>query len=423
MRRRGWLVAVAILAVAAGLAATALAGGSKHADPRKAAAALVRNLRQTNARCRGCGSFGATKVVTRKGALWLGVGTVHERGLERFRIYRWSGSSWRVVADVKWHGWGSTQWPKAVSLTGSRDPDFAIQGCGAGDTNCLSVVSDVGGRWRAVPFEYGYGKALVVNGVARAHDVSTEVDACGCAGGPSTSLYERYSNGVFRPASPPGAKPGCSRTALAVAAGEGTVPTLQFDRVVCANGWALAVGTGSGYSGRLVGLFSRGWQRTPTWRVLTLDDGLALAAAPTIYDLPLSLLTRLARRLGPSLTPTVAAAHLIAHLQHTYGFDWQQVAGIVRANGAYWLVAVVPTHPGSAAIVYRWTRDRWTVAGRVAGIHGFYGGWGGWVVSVPAREPGAVAFARAGSYDVGTPRRLSRTVITNAGGRWHVAVR
>ena len=47
----------------------------------------------------------------------------------------------------------------------------------------MSVVSDIGGRWHAVPFEYGYGRTLEVNGVPAGKLVQTEVNACGCAGG------------------------------------------------------------------------------------------------------------------------------------------------------------------------------------------------------------------------------------------------
>src|SRR5207249_7880601 len=114
-----------------------------------------------------------------------------DRGETRVRVYRWSDGAWKLRAIVA-GGLGPNQWINAVSLTGSHDPDFAILGCGAADTICLSVVSDVGGRWHAVPFEYGYGEALEVNGLPVGHLVETKVNACACAGGPSTSMYERY---------------------------------------------------------------------------------------------------------------------------------------------------------------------------------------------------------------------------------------
>ena len=91
-----------------------------------------------------------------------------------------------VVVTRNDHLWltgalGPTQWIYPASLTGSADPDFAIEGCGAGDTICFSVISDIGGRWHAVPFEYGYGRTLEVNGQPAGHLVQTVVDACSCA--------------------------------------------------------------------------------------------------------------------------------------------------------------------------------------------------------------------------------------------------
>src|SRR5439155_27112620 len=133
-----------------------------------------------------------------------------------------------------------------------------VAGCGAGDTNCLSVVSDVGGHWHAVSFEYGYGRALEVNGVPMGHLVHTEVNACGCAGGPSTWMYERYHAGVFQPADPPTRASVCSPSLLASVADRWQIKVLHFDRVACAAGWALAVGTGAGFADRVVALFDRG---------------------------------------------------------------------------------------------------------------------------------------------------------------------
>src|SRR5207248_3100942 len=98
---------------------------------------------------------------------------------------------------------------------------------------------------------------------------------------------------------------------------------LRFDRVGCAAGWVLAVGDGAGFTGSAVGLFDRGSDGR-RWHLLTLDNGNALPAAPAIYDLPLSLLSRLAAPAGRTLAPHVAAARLIARLQSRYDFDWAQ---------------------------------------------------------------------------------------------------
>jgi S-formylglutathione hydrolase FrmB len=390
-------------------------------SPRTAARALVKSLRATT----HADTFAASRVVSRNGRLWLAVGTssyLRDTVRTLVRVYRWSGNEWKIEGRVA-GPLGPSQWISAAALTGSRDPDFAIEGCGAGDTNCLSVVSDVGGRWHAVPFEYGYGVTTEVNGVPTGGLVLTAVDACGCAGGPSTWTYERYGTGRFRPVDPPGKPQPCDRASLTSAADPWQVKVLHFDRVACAAGWALALGTGAGFDRRVVGLFDHGGHRVQ-WQLLTLDNGLALPTAPAIYDVPLSLFVRLAVRLGPSLAPELAAAQLIARLQAELDFGWPLQNGIVRAAGAEWLIAVVPAHhvhdPSAAypvdALVYRWNGGVWRKQQRVNHLPpamnlAYFGGW-----FVARRSgSGAVTFAVAGS-DARTTKLL-----TNAGGRWRVA--
>jgi hypothetical protein len=123
------------------LTATALASGSKRADPRQAARALVQSLPD----CHRCS---ATKVVHRDGDLWLGVANTDQPNRERARIFRWEGGHWRRVADVRWRGWGATQWPKFVSLTGSSDPDLAVVGL----FNRSAVHPD---QWRLMSLDDG----------------------------------------------------------------------------------------------------------------------------------------------------------------------------------------------------------------------------------------------------------------------------
>jgi hypothetical protein len=135
-------------------------------------------------------------------------------------IYRWSAGGWVEQSAVD--GWlgpiGGCCGIGAVSLTGSQDPDFALAGGGAADTNWLAIVSDVGGRWHLVPFDYGYSGTTVVNGEPAGRGVYTEVDASSSAGGPTTELFESYQDGAFRPASPPGASAPCNLMALQIAA-------------------------------------------------------------------------------------------------------------------------------------------------------------------------------------------------------------
>ncbi|HMC70397.1 MAG TPA: hypothetical protein VKJ07_14675, partial [Mycobacteriales bacterium] len=246
-------------------------GTAARVNPRKAAAALVARLKAEATRAH-VATLAASPVVSRDGRLWLAVGssTTPTSSTERtrVRVYRWSGAVWELRGTVTGDDLSPSQWIKAASLTGSRDPDFAIQGCGAGDTNCLSVVSDVGGHWHAVPFVYGYGRAMQVNGLPAGHLVETEVNACGCAGGPSTFMYERYHAGAFVPAEPPGRPPDCRPSSLAAVADGWQVQVLRFERAACADGWALAVGTGAGFSGPVVGLFVRGYNPAQ-WQVLT----------------------------------------------------------------------------------------------------------------------------------------------------------
>jgi hypothetical protein len=172
-----------------------------------------------------------------------------------------------------------------------------------------------------------------------------------------------------------------------------------------------------------VGLFDRGFQGR-RWHLRTLDNGAALPAAPAIYDLPLTLLTRLARPLGPALAPQLAAARLISRLVVIHHFSWPLENGIVRASGAWWLVAELPVghrRSGSGsvplrAVVYRWDGRRWAIRGRVRRIPARLdaGAYGGWFVSVPQPAP-AVGFRLAGSDP-----NVGPALLTNAGGRWQV---
>jgi hypothetical protein len=266
-----------------------------------------------------------------------------------------------------------------------------------------------------------------VNGFPVGHRVQTEVDACGCAGGPNTWTWEAYQSGAFRPANAPGRVPGCSPSKLTGIADFWEVQVLHFDRAACADGWALAIGTGAGFTGPIVGLFDRGY-RPGEWQLLTLDNGNALPAAPAIYDLPLPLLVSLAAHLGSSLAAPIDAAQLVARLQSRYGFSWAQQNGIVSAGGADWVIAVVPARRASngyspfpaAAIIYRWDGHTWSTDGRIAKLpESLNVDWnGGWFVgSSPTASASVVTFGLADSLSP------TKDVITNRGGSWHVASR
>jgi hypothetical protein len=157
-------------------------------------------------------------------------------------------------------------------------------------------------------------------------------------------MYERYRNGIFQPSDPPGRKTACTPSALANIADPWQIKVLHFDRVACEAGWAVAVGTGAGFSGPVFGLFDHGFRRAH-WQLLRLDNGAALPTAPAIYDLPLTLLTSLGNRLGAPMARHLAAANLIAHLEKQHHFGWPLQNGIVRAKGSDWLIAVVRAGP------------------------------------------------------------------------------
>lgn len=111
----------------------------------------------------------------------------------------------------------------------------------------------------------------VVNGVPAGDGVSTEVDVCGCAAGPTTWLFETYRERAFRPASPPGPLPSCSLPALQTAA-----HAWELSRFACADGWAVAIGAG-GYQGQAAGLFEA---NRADWRVVALDNGASSRLGP-----------------------------------------------------------------------------------------------------------------------------------------------
>jgi hypothetical protein len=402
----------------AALIATVL---SSHAPttPGAAAKAVVRDVRASVTKGHNFPTV-VGKVASRNGRTWLVVGVTIDKATgfasTRALVYRWSGSQFGRVATIR-GDFVDVRWLSAVDLTGSPDPDFALEGCGAGDNNCLTVISDVGGRWHAIPFEYGYRTSVEVNGVPQGHLVWTELDDCGCAGGPSSFTWERFSHGVFAPTDPPGGPIPCDPRTLELAAEPQQVQLVEFNYSTCAAGWAIAIGRASGLSGRAVALFSRG-SRGQSWELMALDNGNDLPAVPAYWDVPLSLLETLTARFGSVLAPESSAARLIAGLHTT----WPDQNGIVDEHGSRWLVAPIRLHPNGATSevelrVYRWNGTVWRLAGPIPRAPAALdlASTGGWFAPA-ATTGGAVAFRVVGS-DV-TFRRPA--VVTNAGGRWHV---
>jgi hypothetical protein len=334
-------------------------------------------------------------------------------------IYRWTATGWTEQGTVR--GWlgpiGGCCGIGASSFTGSHDPDFFLAGGGAADTNWLAVVSDVGGRWHAVPFDYGYSDTTVVNGEPSGRGVFTAVDASSSADGPTTTLFETYQDGAFQPHLPPGRIPPCSLSALQVAADPGQLAVLEFSEFACADGWAMAIGTGAGYSDQVVGLFEA---QGSTWRTVEVDNGDSLGSDPGIYDIPLSLLRRLTASFGAGVQPDMATAALIAQPAMAGAL---YLNGVIGADGADWYVVERPTgnadSPDADAVIYRWSGKAWVEQGEVdhvpPSLNYFRATSGGWfgAVSIPgSADPG---FRMQGASPPAT------AVLSDYGGAWHVA--
>ena len=177
------------------------------------AGALVEELAARETRLKAPGQYRVSQVLHAGGGTWLvlaGADSADNSGAGvtaspypdgTVRVFRWAGSGWSDQGTVS--GWmgpiGGCCGISAVSLTGSHDPDFAMTGGGAADTDWLSAVSDAGGHWHLVPFDYGYTDTTVVNGSAAGHGVATEVDATSSAAGPTSWLFETYRGGGFQP--------------------------------------------------------------------------------------------------------------------------------------------------------------------------------------------------------------------------------
>src|SRR4051812_42469666 len=131
MSRGAWSgLAAAALGAAAVLAVVA---GSSHAastSPRTAAAALIARVRAEEHRAHADPFVAASSVVNRHGRLWLAIGSTPDSGT-RVRVYGWTGREWTLRGTVSGSRLSPAAWISAASVTGSRDPDFAIQGCGA----------------------------------------------------------------------------------------------------------------------------------------------------------------------------------------------------------------------------------------------------------------------------------------------------
>jgi hypothetical protein len=421
------VVVLVVVTASFGFSASALASARQTAEAR----ALVKSFAAREVSLKASGAYQASPVLTVDGRSWLVLEGADAASALNPRvtaspypdgtvlIYRWTTRGWSEQASVR--GWfgpiGGCCGITAVAVTGSADPDFALAAGGAADTNWLAVVSDVGGRWHAVPFDYGYSDTTVVNGEVEHGGVATEVDASSAAGGPTTSLYETYRDGVFRPAAPPGRLLPCSRSALESAAGDAQLEVFEFSKVACADGWAMALGTGAGYTTQLVGLFEADGRR---WGSVEVDNGDSLGSDPGIYDIPLSLLRELTAGFGPSVAPALSTARLIA-VPAMIGYAY--LNGVIAADGADWYVKETPTgsdeSPGAFAQIYRWSGSAWVQQGRVdqlpTSLNYFQAPSGGWFEAI------TIAGSTTPEFAMQRANAPSTTVLSDLGGTWHVS--
>jgi hypothetical protein len=404
---------------------------SASAQQAAGARALVRQFAAHEVSLKAPGAYQASPVISADGGLWLvlegadaAIGSNTSVTLSPYpdgkvQIYRWTTAGWTEQGVVRAYFGpiGGCCGISAVSLTGSHDPDFDVTGGGAADTNWLAVVSDVGGRWHADSFDYGYSNTTVVNGAPLHRGVETAIDASSSAGGPTTFEFETYQDGDFRPAPPPGRSAQCSLRALQLAADPAEVAVLTFSKFACADGWALAIGTGAGYSTQVVGLFE---QVGTKWSTIEIDNGASLGSDPGLYDIPLSLLRQLATGFGPGVQPALATAPLIAKQVTNEAL---YVNGVITADGADWYLTEKLTgsavSPGANAEIYRWSGSAWVEQGRVdhlpKSLDYFYALSGGWfeAVAVPGTSDPGFRMEAGGSP--------SSATLTDTGGAWHIA--
>jgi hypothetical protein len=335
-------------------------------------------------------------------------------------VYRWTGSRWDLAGTVPTDliagmGPGSIE---PAFLTGSPEPDFIFTGSGA-DYEPTSVVSDVGGRWHAVLFEYGTGLTTVVDGGgAQGRLFETVLDGCGCAAGPESSLWETYRDGVFLPVNPPGPVPACTTSSLGqpfttFGGPLGASPPLQFSHVACADGWAMAEGTGNGYAGPVVALFE---EQSHQWQELQINDGTDLAYEEGEYDIPADLFRSLGAELGAIVAPDIQAAAPPSWL----GLPTDTtLSGVMTVNGGYWMVGLIQSQPATPQVsiaVLHWADSRWALQGEVGPIRDYSSllGLDQWYSALPATGLGPPQLRVVGTYPTWS------AVVGYVNGAWRV---
>jgi hypothetical protein len=198
-----------------------------------------------------------------------------------------------------------------ASLTGSDNPDVVVRTTGA-DYGWFSVISDVGGKWHTVRFDYATKPTISIDALGvQGHFVIAETDTCefSCAQGPETYAWYRFNGSMFVPTQPPSTPALCtSRLLTSVVRSDGS-NDVTLTRVDCQDGWA--VGAGDGKNGRATGVFE---QIKSKWVELAFNDS-GRADDPYKHSyagyygfaIPYSLTVQLCHGVGESAKWVIAA--------------------------------------------------------------------------------------------------------------------
>ncbi len=409
----------------------------------------------------------ATDVVP---AIWFGSlpASIIQPIQQVVRIYEWVGGKWlqrgmvksKRISAVQMGGFckipyglpGPQDCFRSALLTGGKTPDFVTSWCcGADSPPTFSVIGDVHGRWKAIPFDTGgnlqEGGELTVWGWVHPHAVAVGGNSCGCADGVESETWFRFAGQSFVPTNPPGRVPACTSSALLRA---GPIYSGKVDNIIpgtlpgwfraghhaCLDGWALA----SVGRHRFV-LFMAGQLSPYVHRVGWLRVGVGSWSA--LQNESIAVPAIVVRRLGAAVTKRLVSRS--AEVVHSSAKRRPQRSGpgygpLVRtqilpassfAEGTgtthhdTWMVVAMgrwEPAPGTSQTisvdVYRMTRTRWALTTRLkVRIPSPMGQDAvSYVESLPKAPSWAPTFVVAPSP--GDPNWMMSIGRTN--GRWHV---
>lgn len=235
------------------------------------------------------------------------------------KIFQLVDSRWSLVGNVTLRkvgyffdgGKSSLNELRLASLTGGADPDFVVNTTGA-DTRWFSLLSNVGGKWHALSFDYGSRPTTGIDALGiQGHYVIGETDTCefSCAGGPETYAWLRFDGSQFAPTAPPGPSPPCDSTVMTGVVRADGSHDVTIRRVACEDGWA--VGEGVGRHGTAVGVFD---EIRGEWFEMALNDSGKAGSIPKgpidefyTFAIPYSLTRQLCSDVGTSPNWVVTA--------------------------------------------------------------------------------------------------------------------